>query len=268
MRRLLTFACAGETLAGSLDAASGFTGLLLVTGGGQTRVGSHRMYERLAAALAASGTPCFRFDRRGVGESSGDDPGFRGSGPDIAAAVAAFRAEQPQIERVIGFGLCDGASALALEGEAAGLNGMILVNPWFVEAASGAPPPAAIKAHYRKRLSSLSGWRDLLGGSISYRKLLKGVLRMMKPPRQDLAEDIARALGRQKGRIGLILAKEDATAVAAEAVWRSAPFRAARDRGGPVIHLATNSHTFAHPGDAQLLLAATLASLKSLGHTS
>ena len=68
---------------GSLDGAGGATGLLLVTGGSQTRIGSHRMYERLAKALADNGYPCFRFDRRGVGDSDGEDPGFRGSGPDL-----------------------------------------------------------------------------------------------------------------------------------------------------------------------------------------
>ena len=80
MRRLLSFACAGAELAASLDGAGGRTGLLLVTGGSQTRIGSHRMYERLAKALAELGYPCLRYDRRGVGDSGGEDPGFRGAG--------------------------------------------------------------------------------------------------------------------------------------------------------------------------------------------
>src|SRR5687767_14300174 len=121
MRRLLTFPCEGEQLAASLDSGDGATGLLLVTGGSQTRIGSHRMYERLAWSLAGEGISCLRFDRRGVGDSSGVDPDFAGSGPDIAAAAAAFRAAAPGIERMFGFGLCDGASALALFGGDAGL---------------------------------------------------------------------------------------------------------------------------------------------------
>ncbi|HEX8528226.1 MAG TPA: hydrolase 1, exosortase A system-associated, partial [Allosphingosinicella sp.] len=71
MRRLLSFDCEGSAIGASLDPAGGETGLLLVTGGTQTRIGSHRMYERLAAALAEAGWPCFRFDRRGVGDSEG-----------------------------------------------------------------------------------------------------------------------------------------------------------------------------------------------------
>ena len=45
MRRLLSFECEGAELAASSIPAAGATGLLLVTGGSQTRAGSHRMYE-------------------------------------------------------------------------------------------------------------------------------------------------------------------------------------------------------------------------------
>ena len=95
MRRLLSFTCEGAALGGSLDEAGGSTGLLIVTGGSQARIGSHRMFERLAASVAGAGYPCFRFDRRGVGDSEGEDPGYRESGPDLAAAVRAFRAASP-----------------------------------------------------------------------------------------------------------------------------------------------------------------------------
>ena len=37
-----------------------------------------------------------------------------------------------------------------------GLDGLILVNPWLVEAEADEPPPAAIRRHYRKRCSA---WR-------------------------------------------------------------------------------------------------------------
>ena len=74
----------------------------------------------------------------------------------------------------MGLGLCDGATALALFGKAAGLDALILVNPWLVEAEADAPPPAAIRAHYRKRLLSREGWKKILSGAVDYRKLLKG----------------------------------------------------------------------------------------------
>ena len=263
MRHLLIFDCAGAQLAGSLDAASGSTGLLMVTGGSQTRVGSHRMFERLAAGLAADGVPCFRYDRRGVGDSAGDDPGFRGSGPDLAAAWAEFRRAQPQLTRVIGFGLCDGATALALCGER--LDGLILANPWLVEAEAGQPPPAAIRARYRERLLSRSGWWILLTGAVSYRKLLGGLAKIVRPADGDLAQEVARALRQQRAPIRLILARGDATAIAAEAEWRKPAFASIRARAGEIISVETDSHTFARPGDEGALASAVRDALRQLG---
>jgi exosortase A-associated hydrolase 1 len=264
MRRLLSFDCEGSTLGASLDAAEGETGLLFVTGGTQTRIGSHRMYERLAAALAAAGWPCLRFDRRGVGDSEGEDPDFRASGPDLAAAAAALRREQPQITRLLGFGLCDGASALALHGRQAGLGGYVLVNPWFVEAEAGERPAAAIKSHYKQQLLSLSGWKRVLSGSISYRKLLKGLGRIVASRPSSLATEIAGAMGEARLPAQLILATRDATAIAAQAEWSSAAFKRLRDANPAPVAIDSDSHTFSRPGDEAALLAAVKRALERL----
>jgi exosortase A-associated hydrolase 1 len=261
MRRLLSFSCEGARLGASLDEGVGPTGILMVTGGSQTRVGSHRMYERLADALAAAGYSSFRFDRRGVGDSEGEDPGYRGSVPDIAAAAAAFRAEV-QVARVIGLGLCDGASALAFAAGAAQLDGLILVNPWLVEAASGAPAPAAVRAHYRQRLLSLEGWKKLLTGSISWRKLLGGLMKSANTSSSPLAAEVAASLRASGVRAELVLASGDATAIAAANEVKS---RAFKGIVGKAQMLPTDSHTFAREGDADLLLAATLTAVRRLG---
>ena len=42
MRRVISFACEGETLFGSVDEAPGTTGLLIVSGGNEIRCGAHR----------------------------------------------------------------------------------------------------------------------------------------------------------------------------------------------------------------------------------
>jgi alpha-beta hydrolase superfamily lysophospholipase len=220
------------------------------------------MYERLAKALADKGFPCFRYDRRGVGDSSGEEPGYRGSGPDLAAAAIAFRAESPALTRIIGFGLCDGASALALFGGEAGLDGLILVNPWLVETAEDSPPPAAIRRHYWNRLTSREGWRKILTGAVNWRKLLSGARKAATvTPRTPLAMDIAEALRASALPAHLILAKGDATAIAAEAELKAEAFDgliAGRER------LATDSHTFARPGDEAALLAAAERALAQL----
>lgn len=254
MRHLLTFTAAGSMLGASLDDANGSTGLLMVTGGSQTRVGSHRLYERLATALAQAGHPCFRFDRRGVGDSEGDNQGYRGSRDDLLTAAAAFRARAPNLRRLIGFGLCDGATALMLFGAEAGLDGLLLVNPWLVEAEPDAPPPTALRRHYRDRLASAGQWRRLLTGRVSLRKLARGLGRAAAQDRADLGRDACAAVRASRLPTRLLLARSDATAIAAERVWRSAG-------GAPPIVIDTDSHTFARSGDLDALRTAVLSAL-------
>ncbi len=261
MRRLLTFACADEVLSGSLDGADGPIGVLMVTGGSQTRIGSHRMYERLAKALADNSYPCLRFDRRGVGDSSGEDPGYRDSGADLEAAAAALRAEAPDVARVVGFGLCDAATALALHGAGAGIADLILVNPWLVETSSGEPPPAAIRSHYRQRLLSVAGWKKLVTGKVNLRKLAGGLRKAGSATDTSLAAEAARGLQRFGRPATLILATGDATAAAAAAEVRRPAFAGLVHT---IIEIDTDSHTFARAGDQEALEAAVLAALSAL----
>ena len=262
MRRLIAFPCGDATLAGSLDEAPGTTGLLLVIGGSQTRIGSHRMYERLSKALAEKGYACFRYDRRGVGDSEGTDPGFKGSGPDLKAAADAFRREVPALTQVIGFGLCDGATALALYGDEAGLDGLILANPWLVEAEDGAPAPAAIRAHYRKRLLSGSGLKRLFTGAVNFRKL-GGGLRTLFSRRtpESLSNDVALALLRHRLPAEMILCTGDNTAIAADAEVRNWTHP---DLIRATQLIETDSHTFARSGDDAMLVTMVETALQGL----
>lgn len=259
MRRLLTFDCEGALLAGTLDEADGPVGVLVVTGGSQTRIGSHRLFERLTKALAEHGYPTFRFDRRGVGDSGGEDPAYLASSPDLCAAAAAFRREGPA--RMIGLGLCDGASALALNAADLALHGLILINPWLVEADCDAPAPAAIRSHYRRRLTSREGWKKLLTGRISLGRLFKGLRRAASTEESSLAGDIAAALRRAGTPAALLLARGDNTAVAAAREVKAAAFDGLIGWGQEID---TDSHTFARRGDFDALLAAVVAALERL----
>lgn len=266
MRRLMSFPCGPDTLAATLDVSEGTTGLLIVSGGTQTRIGAHRGMARLAATIAAAGYPVFRFDRRGVGDSAGDDPGFAGSAPDIAAATTAFRAECPHLHGIIGFGLCDGATALALHHATAGLDGLILANPWTVEPAAGLPPPAAIRRRYLDRLASPSAWWRLLSGTMDYRAAVRGVTSLIRrKPAAPLAGSMAAALARGTVPVEIVLAAGDATALAFDAEWRGVGFAAARQAGRiGVIRLDTRSHSFATGDDPERLAALCVASLAGL----
>ncbi len=141
MRSLIAFPCAGDTLIGTLDAAPGTTGLLIVSGGNEIRCGAHRGMALLAQSVSAAGHPVFRYDRRGIGDSTGENGGFLSAQDDLIAAAAAFRAHAPQLDRIVGFGNCDAASTLALFGRDAGIDRLLLANPWTIEQTTPCPLP-------------------------------------------------------------------------------------------------------------------------------
>ncbi|MCC6829030.1 MAG: hydrolase 1, exosortase A system-associated [Novosphingobium sp.] len=220
MRRHLTFACEGSALAGTLDEAAGTSGLLLVSGGNELRSGAWAGQARLAARIAAAGFPVFRFDRRGVGDSEGGNGGFRTSAPDLAAALAAFRRECPHLARVVGLGNCDAASALMLAG-GAGLDALVLSNPWTIEDEAAPAPPAAIRDHYRRRLADPAALLRLLSGKVSPARLiasLRDALRKAPPP-GTLAQDMAAGIAGFPGEIVFLVADRDRTAQAFLAAW-------------------------------------------------
>ena len=143
--RALFFDCAGDTLLGILHPAQGVPcgiGLLLVVGGPQYRVGSHRQFVLLARALAAVGIPVFRFDYRGMGDSTGQPRHFEAIAPDIGAALDTFLAESPDLRGVVLWGLCDAATANAFYARSDHrVLGQIALNPW-VRPAEGGPRPS------------------------------------------------------------------------------------------------------------------------------
>lgn len=253
MRRLIRFACGSDMLSGSIDQGERSVGLLCVTGGSQVRTGPHRQLHRIAARLSASGYPVFRYERRGLGDSDGVDPGYRESGPDLRAAASAFRAETPQMRTLIGFGLCDGATALGLHGRSAGVDGLVLANPWLVETEAGHVAPAAARAHYSQRLLSRKAWAEVLGGKVDLLGAARSLLRSVtKADGGSLADEVAVELGHYAGKLVLILSDRDNTAIAARACWTGAGF--AKLNGDKAVTVATDSHTFARRGDLDPVL--------------
>ncbi len=110
----ITFECGSDTLLGILHSPTcpeSTIGVLVVVGGPQYRVGSHRQFVLMARALAESGFSVLRFDYRGMGDSEGSTRTFKDVGPDIAAAIDVLLREQPLLTGVVLWGLCDAASA-------------------------------------------------------------------------------------------------------------------------------------------------------------
>lgn len=219
-RRHVTFACEGATLVGTIDGVDAPTGLLLVTGGNELRAGAWGSQAELAARIAAAGFPVFRFDRRGMGDSDGPPGDFRSSAPDIAAALAEFRRQCPSLIRVVGFGNCDAASALMLA-RGAGLDGLVLSNPWTIENDDAPPPPAALRGHYLRRLGDPAARRRLLGGEVSLGKLVRSLRDALRPAPAptSLAQEMAAGIADFAGFVTILLAERDRTAQAFEAAW-------------------------------------------------
>lgn len=255
MRRLITFLCAGETLVASLDEAAGsdaeMTGLLIVSGGNEIRCGAHRGMALLAEAVAAAGHPVFRYDRRGIGDSTGENTGFLSARDDLVAAAATFRALAPRIGTIVGYGNCDAASTLALFGRDAGIDRVLLANPWTVEDTDDLPPAAAIRATYRQRLTSPAAWRKLLTGRIDFRKAFNGLRKASAASPQGLATRVVAAIEQWGDQAGIILATGDATAQA----FAAAAGHLAAER------IPTSSHSFARSADQRALRTAVMAAL-------
>lgn len=219
-RRHFAIRCEGEALAATLDEAAGRVGLLIVTGGNEVRSGAFAGQARLAARIAAAGYPVLRFDRRGVGDSSGTNDGFTGSAPDISAALAALQAEVPQVERVVAFGNCDAASALLLAC-GAGADALVLANPWTFDSADETPAPQAVRARYAAKLKNPREVLRLLRGGVSLPKLAAGLRRAFSASQSpsSLLGDMQSGYARFGGKTSILLAPKDRTALAFMAAW-------------------------------------------------
>jgi exosortase A-associated hydrolase 1 len=254
IRRQITFTCKGATLLATVDSAGGTTGLLVVSGGNELRAGAWAGQAMFAARIAANGFPVFRFDRRGVGDSEGTNAGFRDSGQDIAAALAAFRAEMPQVTRVIGLGNCDAASALMLAG-GAGLHALVLSNPWTIEGDDDAPPPEVLRDHYRRRLADPAALARLLTGKVSPTKLLASLRDALRkpPPPTSLAQDMAAGVAGFAGPIRFLVAERDRTGQAFLSTW---------DKEDKRVHLCPGAtHSFVEPHARDWLVGQVLEML-------
>ncbi|MBZ6380010.1 hydrolase 1, exosortase A system-associated [Pacificimonas flava] len=234
---------------GWLHPGGGETGLVIVPGGRQTRVGPHRLFVRLAVDLAAEGVSVLRFDRRGLGDGEGEDAGFEQAGADIRAAVAALRTREPQLRTVAALGLCDGASALLLSDS--GADRLILLNPWVVEEGQELSTGAS-RAHYLRRLRQVDSWKRLATGRLNPFPAMGNLFR--RPSRvasRALSEDAPLA-----ARVfhGLARAPAGSVTILSDRDRAADEFRAAAPRAYPLTTLA-GDHAFSRPEDYAELLA-------------
>ena len=241
--RAVIFQVAGEQLLGILHPAQhppldpvtaepdfSQRGVVIVVGGPQYRVGSHRQFLLLARYLAAHGIPVLRFDYRGMGDATGAMRDFDAVDADIAAAIDVFQSELPELQDIIVWGLCDGASAaLGYAYRDPRVTGLVLLNPWMRTEQGLAK--AYLRQYYLKRIVSRDFWSGLIRGRLnpltSARSLLAMVAKVLQRspaastatpthPGIDLSQPLPErmAAGWQlfQGPLLLILSGDDLTA--------------------------------------------------------
>jgi exosortase A-associated hydrolase 1 len=234
----ILFRCGEDELCGILHLPAHAVvkvGLLLVVGGPQYRIGSHRQFVLLARFLADAGIPVLRFDYRGMGDSEGTPRDFEAIGDDIGSAVDVLCSAVPQLDGVVLWGLCDAATANAFYTADTGdarISGQVAVNPW-VRTAEG-QAEAYVRHYYRKRLLSSRFWTDLWLGKVDVPNAVAGWIgnwRQASRGREQMAQAAAlpdRLKVAQTASVVptlLILSGEDLTAkeyearVADSSVW-------------------------------------------------
>jgi len=266
MRQHIAFACNSDTLLGTIDPGDNAAGLLVVTGGNELRCGPYGSHAELAAKISAAGFPVMRFDRRGVGDSSGYNGGFTTSADDIAACVAAFRAACPKLKRIVAFGNCDGASALMLT-KGSGCDALVLANPWTFDPEPEAAPeqpaspqmtPRAIRAHYLRRLTDPRALLRLLTGKVKIGQLTSSLVDAAKaaPPQSALAKSMAAGIADFAGNVALLVAGNDRTAQVFLSQWQD---------NDPRVRICPNAgHSFIEPQARIWLQGQLLGALRSL----
>jgi uncharacterized protein len=273
--RALTFDCQGNALFAILTepALPSETGVVVVVGGPQYRVGSHRQFVLLARAIAQQGFAVLRFDVRGMGDSAGTPGGFEAVTQDIRSAVDALAAQVPRIKQVVLWGLCDGASAALLYADSARdprICGLSLLNPWVRTADSLAR--VQLRHYYWRRLAERAFWTKLLSGRVGLAAWhgLMANLRARRPgePVTDMPYQyrMARTWAAFEGAILLVLsgndftAKEFIDATRSEPAWSRALQHARLHRHD----LPDADHTFTASAWRERVEQLTIAWLKAL----
>lgn len=225
----VVFNCGGDSLVGVFSGAapSAGRGVVIVVGGPQYRVGSHRQFALLARHLAERGVPTLRFDFRGMGDSEGEVRTFEHVGADIRCAIDRIFESVPGLKDVVLWGLCDAASAtLFYAHRDARVSGLVLLNPW-VRTEQGIAR-VHLRHYYVRRLLQASLWQKVARGEFKFREAAvalgkfafgamgrgssSGTIEESSASVAPLPDRMEDALRRFQGRVLFILSGNDLTA--------------------------------------------------------
>jgi uncharacterized protein len=178
--RAVIFSCNDSWLYGilTLPEQTGSRGVLIVVGGPQYRVGSHRQFTLLARHLAANGVAVLRFDYRGMGDSEGNTRTFEGLGDDLRCAIDKFFKEIPTLDELVIWGLCDAASAaLFYAHQDERITGLVLLNPWVRMDQSAAK--VYLRHYYIRRILEPELWTKIWDGRFDYSRATRSLKKIV-----------------------------------------------------------------------------------------
>ncbi len=272
----VSFVCEGDTLWGILACPEtpAETAIVVIVGGPQYRVGSHRQFVLLSRELASAGYAVLRFDYRGMGDSEGAQRTFDNVGSDIGAAIGILQQRVPSVKHVALWGLCDGASAALLyfhETHDPRVNGLCLLNPWIRSEASLAK--TQVKHYYGRRLMQKEFWYKLASGKVTLRAVVGFVQKTRlaaarsnqeSPQRQPFQKRMATAWRLFPNHILLLLSGEDYTAKEfLEVASTDESWKGALTHPNLVRHdLQSADHTFSNEASRAIVVILTLEWLR------
>lgn len=275
--RAITFECAGNELLGILTEPEkpNKIGVVIIVGGPQYRIGSHRQFVLLARALGAAGYSCLRFDHRGMGDSAGEAQGFEQLNTDINAAIDTICAQSPGIRRVVLWGLCDAASAILLYWHVTHdqrIVSLIMLNPWV--RAEHTLAQTRVRYYYGQRLFQPDFWRRLLSGKIELKnagreflrqaKMAMGIVAKTQNAAIGFQDKMAEALHAFPNALLVILSEEDYTAKEFS-IWLGRNNSNWQPGGRLAVeHVAEADHTFSTSDSWNKVEASTLGWLGQL----
>jgi len=192
-------------------------GVLIVVGGPQYRIGSHRQFILLARKLAEQGISTMRFDSAGMGDAGGKKLGFEKLHDDINSAINHFMQQLPLIKGVVIWGLCDAASAASFYGyQDVRVKGLILLNPWLYTEVGEAR--VFLKTYYLQRILSRHFWTKIIHLDLNYKQTALSFITLFfrglfnKEAKVSLPNKVYQALNSFQDPILFILSGQDLTA--------------------------------------------------------